>query len=116
MFCHTSLFTFVPCYDERDTITILKTYYFMKKNYLTELCKEDEEVEGSLLMLAKLLASKELGKQFNLRNLYKRLRQQNLLPEAKHIHISFVVNQFSGRTDCMMMDNHGCINNNKELV
>ena len=60
MFCHTSLFTFVPCYDERDTITILKTYYFMKKNYLTELCKEDEEVEGSLLMLAKLLASKEL--------------------------------------------------------
>ena len=93
----------------------------MKKNYLTELCKEaelckeDEEVEGSLLMLAKLLASKELGKQFSLRNLYKRLRQQNLLPEAKHIHISFVVNQFE-RTDCMMMDNHGSINNNKELV
>ena len=87
----------------------------MKKNYLTELCKEDEEVEGSLIMLAKLLASKELGKQFNLRNLYKRLRQQNLLPEAKHIHISFVVNQFE-RTDCMMMDNHGSINNNKELV
>ena len=87
----------------------------MKKNYLTELCKEDEEVEGTLLMLAKLLASKELGKQFNLRNLYKRLRQQNLLPEAKHIHISFVVNQFE-RTDCMMMDNHGSINNNKELV
>ena len=87
----------------------------MKKNYLTELCKEDEEVEGSLLMLAKLLASKELGKQFNLRNLYKRLRQQNLLPETKHIHISFVVNQFE-RTDCMMMDNHGSINNNKELV
>ena len=115
MFCHTSLFTFVPCYDERDTITILKTNFIMKKNYLTELCKEDEEVEGSLLMLAKLLASKELGKQFNLRNLYKRLRQQNLLPEAKHIHISFVVNQFE-RTDCMMMDNHGSINNNKELV
>ena len=87
----------------------------MKKNYLTELCKEDEEVEGSLLMLAKLLASKELGKQFSLRNFYKRLRQQNLLPEAKHIHISFVVNQFE-RTDCMMMDNHGSINNNKELV
>ena len=87
----------------------------MKKNYLTELCKEDEEVEGSLVMLAKLLASKELGKQFSLRNLYKRLRQQNLLPEAKHIHISFVVNQFE-RTDCMMMDNHGSINNNKELV
>lgn len=87
----------------------------MKKNYLTELCKEDEEVEGSLIMLAKLLASKELGKQFNLRNLYKRLRQQNLLPETKHIHISFVVNQFE-RTDCMMMDNHGSINNNKELV
>ena len=87
----------------------------MKTNYLTELCKEDEEVEGSLLMLAKLLASKELGKQFSLRNLYKRLRQQNLLPEAKHIHISFVVNQFE-RTDCMMMDNHGSINNNKELV
>ena len=87
----------------------------MKKNYLTELCKEDEEVEGSLLMLAKLLASKELGKQFSLRNLYKRLRQQNLLPETKHIHISFVVNQFE-RTDCMMMDNHGSINNNKELV
>ena len=87
----------------------------MKKNYLTELCKEDEEVEGTLLLLAKLLASKELGKQFNLRNLYKRLRQQNLLPEAKHIHISFVVNQFE-RTDCMMMDNHGSINNNKELV
>ena len=115
MFCHTSLFTFVPCYDERDTITILKTNFIMKKNYLTELCKEDEEVEGSLIMLAKLLASKELGKQFNLRNLYKRLRQQNLLPEAKHIHISFVVNQFE-RTDCMMMDNHGSINNNKELV
>ena len=115
MFCHTSLFTFVPCYDERDTITILKTNFIMKKNYLTELCKEDEEVEGSLLMLAKLLASKELGKQFSLRNLYKRLRQQNLLPEAKHIHISFVVNQFE-RTDCMMMDNHGSINNNKELV
>lgn len=87
----------------------------MKKNYLTELCKEDEEVEGSLLVLAKLLASKELGKQFSLRNLYKRLRQQNLLPETKHIHISFVVNQFE-RTDCMMMDNHGSINNNKELV
>lgn len=87
----------------------------MKKNYLTELCKEDEEVEGSLIMLAKLLASKELGKQFNLRNLYKRLRQQNLLPEAKHIHISFVVNQFE-RTDCMMMDNHGSINHNNELV
>ena len=87
----------------------------MKKNYLTELCKEDEEVEGSLLMLAKLLASKELGKQFSLRNLYKRLRQQNLLPETRHIHISFVVNQFE-RTDCMMMDNHGSINNNKELV
>ena len=87
----------------------------MKKNYLTELCKEDEEVEGSLIMLAKLLASKELGKQFSLRNLYKRLRQQNLLPETKHIHISFVVNQFE-RTDCMMMDNHGSINNNKELV
>ena len=87
----------------------------MKSNYLLDSCKE-EEVEGSLLMLAKLLASKELGKQFNLRNLYKRLRQQNLLPEAKHIHISFVVNQFSGRTDCMMMDNHGSINNNKELV
>ena len=87
----------------------------MKTNYLTELCKEDEEVEGTLLLLAKLLASKELGKQFNLRNLYKRLRQQNLLPEAKHIHISFVVNQFE-RTDCMMMDNHGSINNNKELV
>ena len=87
----------------------------MKKNYLTELCKEDEEVEGTLLMLAKLLASKELGKQFNLRNLYKRLRQQNLLPETRHIHISFVVNQFE-RTDCMMMDNHGSINNNKELV
>ena len=115
MFCHTSLFTFVPCYDERDTITILKTNFIMKKNYLTELCKEDEEVEGSLLMLAKLLASKELGKQFSLRNFYKRLRQQNLLPEAKHIHISFVVNQFE-RTDCMMMDNHGSINNNKELV
>ena len=115
MFCHTSLFTFVPCYDERDTITILKTNFIMKKNYLTELCKEDVEVEGSLLMLAKLLASKELGKQFSLRNLYKRLRQQNLLPEAKHIHISFVVNQFE-RTDCMMMDNHGSINNNKELV
>ena len=115
MFCHTSLFTFVPCYDERDTITILKTNFIMKKNYLTELCKEDEEVEGTLLMLAKLLASKELGKQFNLRNLYKRLRQQNLLPETKHIHISFVVNQFE-RTDCMMMDNHGSINNNKELV
>ena len=115
MFCHTSLFTFVPCYDERDTITILKTNFIMKKNYLTELCKEEEEVEGSLLMLAKLLASKELGKQFNLRNLYKRLRQQNLLPETKHIHISFVVNQFE-RTDCMMMDNHGSINNNKELV
>ena len=87
----------------------------MKKNYLTELCKEDEEVEGTLLLLAKLLASKELGKQFNLRNLYKRLRQQNLLPEAKHIHISFVVNQFE-RTDCMMMDNHGSINNNNEMV
>ena len=87
----------------------------MKKNYLTELCKEDEEVEGTLLMLAKLLASKELGKQFNLRNLYKRLRQQNLLPEAKHIHISFVVNQFE-RTDCMMMDNHGSINQNNEMV
>ena len=115
MFCHTSLFTFVPCYDERDTITILKTNFIMKKNYLTELCKEDEEVEGSLLMLAKLLASKELGKQFSLRNFYKRLRQQNLLPEAKHIHISFVVNQFE-RTDCMMLDNHGSINNNKELV
>ena len=115
MFCPTSLFTFVPCYDERDTITILKTNFIMKKNYLTELCKEEEEVEGSLLMLAKLLASKELGKQFSLRNLYKRLRQQNLLPEAKHIHISFVVNQFE-RTDCMMMDNHGSINNNKELV
>ena len=115
MFCHTSLFTFVPCYDDRDTITILKTNFIMKKNYLTELCKEDEEVEGTLLMLAKLLASKELGKQFNLRNLYKRLRQQNLLPETKHIHISFVVNQFE-RTDCMMMDNHGSINNNKELV
>ena len=88
----------------------------MKSNYLLDSCKEEEEVEGSLLMLAKLLASKELGKQFNLRNLYKRLRQQNLLPETKHIHISFVVNQFSGRTDCMMMDNHGSINNNKELV
>ena len=87
----------------------------MKSNYLLDSCKEDEEVEGSLLMLAKLLASKELGKQFNLRNLYKRLRQQNLLPEAKNIHISFVVNQFE-RTDCMMMDNHGSINNNKELV
>ena len=87
----------------------------MKSNYLLDSCKEDEEVEGTLLMLAKLLASKELGKQFNLRNLYKRLRQQNLLPEAKHIHISFVVNQFE-RTDCMMMDNHGSINNNKELV
>ena len=87
----------------------------MKSNYLLDSCKEEEEVEGSLLMLAKLLASKELGKQFNLRNLYKRLRQQNLLPETKHIHISFVVNQFE-RTDCMMMDNHGSINNNKELV
>ena len=87
----------------------------MKSNYLLDSCKEEEEVEGSLLMLAKLLASKELGKQFSLRNLYKRLRQQNLLPEAKHIHISFVVNQFE-RTDCMMMDNHGSINNNKELV
>lgn len=87
----------------------------MKKNYLTESFVEEEEVEGSLLMLAKLLASKELGKQFSLRNLYKRLRQQNLLPETKHIHISFVVNQFE-RTDCMMMDNHGSINNNKELV
>ena len=87
----------------------------MKSNYLLDSCKEDEEVEGTLLLLAKLLATKELGKQFNLRNLYKRLRQQNLLPEAKHIHISFVVNQFE-RTDCMMMDNHGSINNNKELV
>ena len=87
----------------------------MKSNYLLDSCKEDEEIEGTLLMLAKLLASKELGKQFNLRNLYKRLRQQNLLPETKHIHISFVVNQFE-RTDCMMMDNHGSINNNKELV
>lgn len=88
----------------------------MKSNYLLDSCKEDEEIEGTLLMLAKLLASKELGKQFNLRNLYKRLRQQNLLPEAKHIHISFVVNQFSGRTDCMMMDNHGSINHNNEMV
>ena len=87
----------------------------MKSNYLLDSCKE-EEVEGSLLMLAKLLVSKELGKQFNLRNLYKRLRQQNLLPETKHIHISFVVNQFSGRTDCMMMDNHGSINHNNEMV
>ena len=87
----------------------------MKSNYLLDSCKEDEEVEGTLLMLAKLLASKELGKQFNLRNLYKRLRQQNLLPEAKHIHISFVVNQFE-RTDCMMMDNHGSINQNNEMV
>ena len=88
----------------------------MKRNYLLDSCKEEEEVEGALLMLAKLLASKELGKQFSLRNLYKRLRQQNLLPEAKHIHISFVVNQFSGRTDCMMMDNHGSINQNNETV
>ena len=88
----------------------------MKSNYLLDSCKEEEEVEGTLLMLAKLLASKELGKQFNLRNLYKRLRQQNLLPETKHIHISFVVNQFSGRTDCMMMDNHGSINHNNEMV
>lgn len=88
----------------------------MKSNYLLDSCKEDEEVEGTLLLLAKLLATKELGKQFNLRNLYKRLRQQNLLPEAKHIHISFVVNQFSGRTDCMMMDNHGSINHNNEMV
>ena len=87
----------------------------MKSNYLLDSCKEDEEVEGTLLLLAKLLATKELGKQFNLRNLYKRLRQQNLLPEAKHIHISFVVNQFE-RTDCMMMDNHGSINHNNEMV
>lgn len=88
----------------------------MKRNYLLDSCKEDEEVEGTLLMLAKLLSSKELGKQFSLRNLYKRLRQQNLLPESKHIHISFVVNHFSGRTDCMMMDNHGSINHNNEMV
>ena len=88
----------------------------MKKNLLTESFVEEEEVEGTLLLLAKLLAFNELGKQFNLRYLYKRLRQQNLLLEAKHIHISFVVNQFSGRTDCMMMDNHGSINHNNEMV
>ncbi len=86
----------------------------MKLKNLSEM--SDEEIEGSLLLLTNLINAGGYGKLTSIRKLFKFLRTQTLIEKRCPINISLVVNNFAGKTDCMVLDNHGDVKTQKEVV
>lgn len=79
---------------------------------------DEEDIEGTIRMLANLIKTGDYGKQIKPRKLLKATKKLRL-STTRNIHISLIVNNISTTTtiaDCMVMDNHGDIICKEEAV